>query len=104
MHAAALNITLANPTVYLDAQGDANAVFIFNAGTTLTTYANSESVLLNGARADNVYWVLGTALTMGADSTLLGSVLTGTAITIGTNGKISRPKCCYLRDCSHCRC
>ena len=86
--AAALNIALANPIVTLDAGGDANAVFIFNAGTTLTTAANSQIVLLNGARADNVYWVLGTALTMGADSLLLGSVLTGTAITIGTNGKI----------------
>jgi hypothetical protein len=84
----ALTVALTNPTVYLDAQDDENAVFIFVAGTTLTTCAGSNIVLLNGARADRVYWVLGTALTMGADSSLKGTVLAGTAITIGTNGNI----------------
>jgi hypothetical protein len=83
-----INIALANPKVYLDAQGDPNAIFIFNVGTTLTTCANSETVLVNGARKENVFWVLGTALTMGADSILVGNVLAGSAITIGTNGKI----------------
>ena len=87
-HGSALNIALTGPTVTLDAQGDANAFFVFIAGTTLTTCANSNIALINGARADNVFWILGSALTMGADSTLVGSVLTGTAITIGTNGKI----------------
>jgi len=47
-------------------ESDENAVFIFViAGTTLTTCADSNIVLLNGARADSVYWVR-TALTMGA--------------------------------------
>jgi hypothetical protein len=87
-HASAINIALANPEVYLDADGDPLAVFIFNVGTTLTTCANSKVVLLNGARKENVFWVLGTALTMGADSTLVGNVLAGSAITIGTNAEI----------------
>jgi hypothetical protein len=45
-------------------------------------------VLAGGAKKDNVFWVLGTALTMGADSILVGNVLAGSAITIGTNGSI----------------
>jgi hypothetical protein len=77
---------VASPKVYLDAQGDQDAVFIFQAETTLVTCANSEIVLQNGARAENVYWVLGTALTMGADSIMMGNVLAGTAITVGNNG------------------
>jgi hypothetical protein len=84
-----LNIALLpNPTVYLDAQGDPDAVFIFYAGSTLTTCANSDIELLNEAKADNVFWVLGSALTMGADSILRGNVLAQSAITIGTNGII----------------
>jgi hypothetical protein len=83
-----LNIALANPIVTLDAGDDEDAVFIFYAGSTLVTCANSEIVLLNGAKADNVFWVLGSALTMGADSILRGNVLAGSAITIGTNGII----------------
>jgi hypothetical protein len=87
-HGSAINIALTSPKVYLDAEDDPNAVFVFNVGTTLTTCAGSEIVLRGGAKESNVYWVLGTALTMGADSTLIGNVLAGTAITIGTNGKI----------------
>jgi hypothetical protein len=85
---SSLNIATADPKVLLDAEGDPRAVFIFNAGSTLTTCAGSQIVLLNGARKENVFWVLGTALTMGADSILVGNVLAGSAITIGTNAKI----------------
>ena len=76
-------------TVYLDAKGVSNAQFVFNIGTTLTTSAKSKVVLLNGAMAENVFWVLGTALIMGADSVLVGNVLAGSSITMGTNAKIS---------------
>jgi uncharacterized surface protein with fasciclin (FAS1) repeats len=82
------NIALANPYVYLDAEDNPNAVFIFNVGSTLTTCANSIIVLERGAKAENVFWVLDTSLTMGADSILVGNVLAGAAITIGTRGKI----------------
>jgi hypothetical protein len=87
-HGSSINIALANPNVYLDADGDPNAVFIFVAGSTLTTCAYSKILLLNGAKEENVFWVLGTALTLGNDSVLMGTVLAGSAITINTNGKI----------------
>jgi hypothetical protein len=56
------HVALANPVVYLDADGDPDAKFIFNVGSTLTTCAGSEIVLLNGAKAENVFWLLGIAL------------------------------------------
>jgi hypothetical protein len=87
-HGSAMNIALANPDVYLDAEGDPRAVFIFNAGTTLTTCASSEIVLLNGAKQDNIFWVLGTAVTLGANSILVGNVLAGSTITMGTNARL----------------
>jgi hypothetical protein len=88
IHALSINIAAANPKVYLDAVEDETAQFIFNVGSTLTTCAGSEIVLLNGAKAENVFWFLGTALTMGANSRLQGNVLAGSAITIGANAKI----------------
>jgi len=87
-HGSAINIALANPVVTLDAQGDPDAVFIFRADSTLTTAAGSQIVLLNGAKAENVFWVLGTSLSMGAESVMQGTVLAGSAITIGTHGTI----------------
>jgi hypothetical protein len=87
-HGSALNIALANPVVYLDAADKPDAVFIFAVTSTLTTSDGSKIVLRNGAKEENVFWVLGTSLTMGANSILVGNVLVGAAITIGTGGKI----------------
>ena len=82
-HGSSINIALINLVVTLTVQGDPDAVFIFRAGSTLTSCAGSQIVLLNGSKAENVFWVLGSALTMGADSLMAGPVLAGSTITIG---------------------
>ncbi|MGA8568044.1 MAG: ice-binding family protein, partial [Candidatus Binataceae bacterium] len=55
--AAALGITTGNLT--LDAQGDANAVCIFQIGTTLTTSTHNQINLSRGAKAANIFWLVG---------------------------------------------
>ena len=88
-HASAIFIGFSNPTtVTLDGEADENAVFIFIAGTTLTTGIGNQIVLKNGAKAENVFWVIGTALTVGDGSIMFGTFLVGSAVTIGTNAKI----------------
>jgi Ice-binding-like len=47
----------------LDAQGDPNAVFVFQAGSTLTTASGSHVNLVNGAQACNVFWQIGSSAT-----------------------------------------
>jgi hypothetical protein len=86
--AAAINFAGADTTVTLDAQGNATAEFVFIAGSTLTTAANTFFILKNGAKAKNIIWVLGTAASIGADSVLEGSILAGTAITVGKGAEI----------------
>ena len=71
-------------TVTLDAQGNPNAVFIFQAASTLITASASNVVLINGAQASNVFWVVGSSATLGANSTLQGSILALTSITVTT--------------------
>jgi hypothetical protein len=75
-------------TVTLDGLNQPNPVFLFIAGSTLVTAANTNFILLNGAKAENVLWALGTAATLGAKSVLQGSILAGTAITFGTQAKL----------------
>jgi hypothetical protein len=78
-------INFANGTVVtLDGQGETDPVFLFQAGSTLVTAADTHFILKNGAKAENVYWALGTNATLGANSVLEGSILAGTAITFGT--------------------
>jgi hypothetical protein len=52
-------------TLTLDAQGDPDAVFIFQAGSTLITAVNSNVMLINGAQACNVFWQVGTLRSSG---------------------------------------
>jgi hypothetical protein len=72
----------------LDAQGNANAVFIFQAGSTLTTASGSSVNLINGARACNVFWQVGSSATLGTASTFRGTILALTSITVTTNATV----------------
>jgi hypothetical protein len=74
--------------VTLDGNYDPNPEFIFIAGSTLVTAADTYFVLINGAKAENVLWVLGSAATLGANSVLEGSILAGTAVTFGTQAEL----------------
>jgi LPXTG-motif cell wall-anchored protein len=76
-------------TLTLDAQNDSAAVFIFQAGSTLTTAGSSSIVLINGALACNVFWQVGSSATLGTDSTFVGSILALTSITAGNEATIN---------------
>jgi hypothetical protein len=70
-------------TVTLDGQHGLDPVFIFQAVTTLLTGVRCKIVLINGAKAENVFWALGTTFTTGTNTDFQGSILAGTAITVG---------------------
>ena len=70
--------------VTLDAQGNPDAVFIFQIASTLTTGSGSHVVLANGAKACNVFWQVGSSATLGTNSVFKGNILALTSITITT--------------------
>lgn len=71
----------------LDAQGDANAVWIFQIATGFTTVggAGGSVILTNGAQAGNVYWQVGSSATIGDNTAFKGNVLALTSITMNSN-------------------
>jgi len=69
-------------TVTLDAQGDPNAVFIFQVGSTLTTSVASRVNLIGGAQACNVSWQIGSSATLGTSSVFAGNILALTSISM----------------------
>jgi hypothetical protein len=80
----------------LDALGDINAVFVFQIGSTLLVggpgVAAPQSVLLiNGAKAKNVFWQVGTSATINAagGGTIEGNIFAQTAITFSTNAMVT---------------
>jgi hypothetical protein len=70
-------------TVTLDGEGDPEGVFIFQTDAAFNTAAGSTVILLNGAQAANVFWVVTGAASTGAASNLAGSILARGAITLG---------------------
>jgi hypothetical protein len=73
----------------LDAGGDPNAVFIFQAPSTLITDSASSVILTNGAQACNVFWQVGSSATLGTDSAFTGSILALTSISVNTGDTIA---------------
>ena len=74
--------------VTLDGGNETNPEFLFIAGSTLVTAADTYFDLKNGAKAENIAWALGTAATLGARSHVAGSIMAGTAITFGTRSEL----------------
>ena len=70
----------------LDGGGDPNAVFVFQAGTSLTTAG--DIVLINQAQAKNVYWQVGSSATIGVASQWQGNILALTSITLVDNATL----------------
>lgn len=70
-------------TMTLDAEGDPNAIFIFQVDAAMNTAAGTSVLLINGARASNVFWVVDAAVGTGASASLPGTILATGAITLG---------------------
>ena len=76
-------------TLTLDGQGDPNAVFIMKFKGAFTAGAATNINLINNANAANVYWVAQGAISIGAASTIKGTLLAYPgAITLGVNSSI----------------
>jgi len=78
-------------TITLDAQGDASAVFIFQTDVALTTATGSVVALTGGAKANNVFWIVGSAATLGVSSTFKGTVIANAAAITVLNGVSPAP-------------
>jgi hypothetical protein len=74
--------------VTLDAQGDANAVFIFQVGSTLTTIGSTQVILAGNAQAKNVFWQTGSSATLGTNSVFQGSIMSLQSITLKTGATL----------------
>lgn len=75
-------------TLTLDGEGDPNAVFIFNIGSTLTTASAADVILTNGAQPCNVYWLVGSSATLGTDTDMVGNIIAITSVTFNTGADL----------------
>jgi hypothetical protein len=76
-------------TLTLDFEGNANAVFIFKIGSTLTTASNSSVEIINPGSVCNVFWQVGSSATLGTGTTFVGNILALTSITLTTGATVT---------------
>lgn len=74
--------------VTLDAQGDPNAIFIFQMGSTLTTGPGAQVILAGGAKASNVFWQVGTSATLDTTTIFKGNILAAVTITVNNGSAV----------------
>src|SRR6185369_11473621 len=72
----------------LDAQGDPNAVWIFQMASTLVTTTGRQVILSGGAQAANIYWQVGSSATIGANSVFKGTILASESVTMNTGATL----------------
>src|SRR5207248_2688817 len=82
------SLEISSGDLTLDAQGDANAVFIFQMGSTLTTTSGRQVILSGGAKAANIFWQVGSSATLGTTSVMKGTILALTSITATTGATV----------------
>lgn len=75
-------------TLTLDAQNNPDAVWIFQAGSTLITASDSSVALIRGGQACNVFWQVGSSATLGTGTDFQGTILAQTSITLNTDATV----------------
>ena len=73
----------------LDAQGRADAVFVFKIGSTLTTASGAAVRVINGGGACGAFWQVGSSAVLGTGTSFAGSILALTSISLATGASVS---------------
>jgi hypothetical protein len=90
IYVSASTMLLQNGDLTLDAQGDANAVWIFKVGAAFTSVgtgpfpspSGGNVILTGGAQAKNVFWQVGSSATIGDYTSFKGNILAYQTITM----------------------
>ena len=86
-HASTANLTASQPLI-LDAQGDPNAAFIFQATSDLVFASNSVVQLINGARYCRVFWQVASDVTINTSATFIGHIFAMNSIWVRTGATV----------------
>ncbi len=93
-NASSVAITIGDLT--LDGQGDPNATWVFQIGSSLTVGdpvgpGTRSVILINGAKAGNVFWAVGglpgAIINYGGGGTMVGTIISQPGITVSSPGQ-----------------
>ncbi len=82
------SLAISSGDVTFDAKGNANAVFIIQIASSLTTTSGRQVFLKGGALASNIFWQVGSSATFGTTSVFKGTVMAMQSITFDTGATL----------------
>jgi hypothetical protein len=82
------SLAISSGDLTFDAKGNADAVFIIQMATTLTTTSGRKVILSGGALASNIFWQVGSSATFGTTSVFKGTVMAMQSITFNTGATL----------------
>lgn len=82
------SLAISSGNLTLDARGDAQAVFIFQIASALTTTSGRQVILSGKARAANVFWQVGSSATLGTTTIFKGTIMADQSITLETGATL----------------
>ena len=91
--AAGGSFSITTGDLTLDAQGNPDAVWVFQSATSLTVgqpAAPRRVLLINGAQASRVFWQVGSAARIEDRSTMAGTIIATAGVTISTAGQTAQ--------------
>lgn len=82
------SLAISSGDLTFDAKGDANAIFIIQIATTLTTTSGRKVILTGEALASNIFWQVGSSATFGTTSVFKGTIMAMQSITFNTGATL----------------
>jgi Ice-binding-like len=88
LYYSATSLGLDSGDLTLDAAGDEDAIWVFQIGSSFVTTANRNVLLVGNARPDNVFWNVGSSVTIGLGCSMVGNFLSQVSITAYTGATL----------------
>ena len=82
------SLEISSGNLTFDAEWNESAVFIIQIASTLSTTSGTQVILKGGAKAERIFWQVGTSATLGTVTTFKGNILADQSISLNTGAKV----------------
>ncbi len=82
------SLEISSGDLTLDAQGNANAVWIFQIASSFNMTSGRQVVLIGGAKASNIFWQVGSSATFGTTAKMKGTIMAYATTTFATGASL----------------
>ena len=72
-----------------DAKGDPNAVWFIQVMSTLDVVDNGQMKIINGGSQCNVFWQVGSSVTIGKNAQVVGNMFSLASVTLNTGASVA---------------